>query len=136
MALVWTGGGLPTREGQGERAHHIAVHGARVHNLRHLGEISARKLMSHGTVGLGKDSLAFDTIYARSGATWIALQLPKAVCRPGGQGDVTSLRPALPIHPSRDHRLPAPTVGTHDRHRELLNCSTHHRCAHCRGPAR
>ena len=97
----------------------IKILGARVHNLRNVDlEIPRRKLVViTGLSGLGKSSLAFDTIYAEGQRRYMetlstyARQFVGTMERPDVD-KITGLSPVVAIEQKTTNKNPRSTVGT------------------------
>src|SRR5450631_1121440 len=97
----------------------IAVHGARVHNLKNISvEIPRDRLVViTGLSGSGKSSLAFDTIYAEGQRRYMetlsayARQFLGGMERPDVD-KITGLSPVISIEQKTTNKNPRSTVGT------------------------
>lgn len=98
---------------------HIAVHGARQHNLRNVSVRIPRNALTvvTGLSGSGKSSLAFDTIYAEGQRRYVetlsayARQFLDQIERPDVDS-IEGLSPAISIDQRTTTRSPRSTVGT------------------------
>ncbi|MFC2131197.1 excinuclease ABC subunit UvrA [Bacteroidota bacterium] len=98
---------------------HIAVRGARLHNLKNIDvDIPHNKLtVITGVSGSGKSTLAFDTIYAEGQRRFVeslsayARQFLERMAKPDVDS-VTGISPAIAIEQKPTSRNPRSTVGT------------------------
>jgi excinuclease ABC subunit A len=98
---------------------HIAIRGARVHNLRDVDvDIPREKLVViTGLSGSGKSSLAFDTLYAEGQRRYVeslsayARQFLEQMEKPDVES-IEGLSPAIAIEQKTASRNPRSTVGT------------------------
>src|ERR1700690_1348120 len=97
----------------------IAVHGARVHNLKNVSlEIPRDKLVVvTGLSGSGKSSLAFDTIYAEGQRRYLGTLSAYArqfldQMEPPDLDSIDGLSPSISIEQKTTSRSPRSTVGT------------------------
>jgi excinuclease ABC subunit A len=98
---------------------HIAVHGARTHNLAGVSVRIPRNQLTviTGLSGSGKSSLAFDTIYAEGQRRYVETLSPYArqfldqMERPDVDS-IDGLSPAISIEQKTTSRSPRSTVGT------------------------
>jgi excinuclease ABC subunit A len=98
---------------------HIAIRGARVHNLRDVDvDIPRERLVViTGLSGSGKSSLAFDTLYAEGQRRYVeslsayARQFLEQMAKPDVES-IDGLSPAIAIEQRTTGRNPRSTVGT------------------------
>ena len=122
--------------------HHIAVRGARVHNLKNINlELPRNQLICFtGVSGSGKSSMAFDTLYAEGQRRYIASlsayarQFLGQIEKPDVD-QITGLSPTISISQKSGGHNPRSTVGTiteiHDYLRVLFaRCGDPH-CVQC-----
>ncbi len=120
----------------------IAVHGARVHNLKNISvEIPRHKLVViSGLSGSGKSSLAFDTLFAEGQRRYMeslssyARQFLGSMDKPDVD-QIEGLSPAISIEQKTTHNNPRSTVGTvteiYDYYRLLFARIGHAHCPQC-----
>ncbi len=98
---------------------HIAIYGARVHNLKNVDLLLPRDnlIVITGISGSGKSSLAFDTIYAEGQRRYMetlsayARQFLGTLERPDVD-KITGLSPVISIEQKTTNKNPRSTVGT------------------------
>jgi excinuclease ABC subunit A len=124
---------------------HIAIRGAREHNLRDVDvDIPRDKLVViTGLSGSGKSSLAFDTIYAEGQRRYVeslsayARQFLDQMSRPDVES-IEGLSPAISIEQRTVSKNPRSTVGTvteiHDHLRLLFARAGQPHCLECGDP--
>src|SRR3954465_12611428 len=111
----WPSIKMPTTETRG----HIAVRGARTHNLRNVDVTlpHRRLIVLTGVSGSGKSSLAFDTIYAEGQRRYVeslsayARQFLERMEKPDVDS-IEGIAPAIAIRQKNSIRNPRSTVGT------------------------
>src|SRR4030081_3759457 len=122
----------------------LAIHGARVHNLKNISvDLPHNQLtVVTGVSGSGKSSLAFDTVYAEGQRRYVeslsayARQFLERIEKPDVD-EITGIAPAIAIKQKNQTRNPRSTVATATEIYDYLRllyarCGTV-TCLHCGG---